>query len=260
MTCSNDHKGIDLTHAHSAMKEFLSRYQNENDPGFEMKTVHTYGTADLAGKIAEREGFSQEDCDLAVLTALLHDVGRFEELKIRRTFNSAAFDHASYGVKMLREGLLREFIDSEEYDDVILDAIAVHSLYSLPDIADEKTRKHALLLRDADKLDNFRSRAHAPVSRMFGSLFHDEGDMADSLISDAVMEALRQKRCVRITERKTPLDYYVTVIGFWFDLTYESSKQIARENRWIETMVRRFDYTDPQTEQQMDEILSLIAE
>ena len=260
MTCSNDHKGIDLNHARSVMKEFLGRYQNENDPGFEMKTVHTYRTADLAREIAEREGFVQEDCDLAVLIALLHDVGRFEELKIRRTFNSAAFDHASHGVKMLREGLLREFVDTEEYDDVILDAISVHSLYSVPDIADEKTRRHALVLRDSDKLDNFRSRAHEPVNRMFGSLFHDDSEMADSKISEAVMESLRHKQCVRVTDRKTPLDYYVTVLGFWFDLTYESSKQIAAENGWIETMVSRFAYTDPLTKQQMNEILQLIKE
>ncbi len=253
MTFSNN----DLTKAYRAMKEFLSAYENENDPGFELKTVHTYHVADYARIIAEGKGFSEEDRNLAVLIGLLHDVGRFEELRIRSEFNSTAFDHASYGAKMLEEGLIRKFIETDQYDSLILEAIRVHSLYRIPQIEDERTRMHALLLRDADKLDNLRSKAHEPVSHMFGNHFHEDSELADSLISEPIMNALRNHRCADIRERKTPLDYYVTVIGFWFDLSFETSRTTVIENRWIEIMVNRFDYTHPEVRKQMDEILSL---
>ena len=102
-------------------------------------------------------GLQAEDMELAKLIALLHDIGRFEQLKRFNSFEADTMDHATYGVKVLfEEGMIRQFIEEDTWDDVIRTAIAKHSDYELTGITDERTLLHARLIRDADKLDNCR--------------------------------------------------------------------------------------------------------
>lgn len=44
-----------------------------------------------------------------------------------------------------------------QYDEVIRKAIAYHSLYKVPKGLDSFLLKQVLLIRDSDKLDNFKS-------------------------------------------------------------------------------------------------------
>ena len=54
------------------------------------------------------------------------------------------------------EGMIRQFIEDDQYDEVIRKAIAYHSLYKVPKGLDSFLLKQVLLIRDSDKLDNFR--------------------------------------------------------------------------------------------------------
>lgn len=247
---------IDLNRAYERMRQFFAGY-DANDPGNRLKIVHTYHVAENARILSEKLRLSKEDSDLAVLIGLLHDVGRFEELAIMKQFNNTRFDHASYGVKMLKEGMLRDFITTDIYDDIICEAIAYHSLYELPEIKDERTLLHAKLLRDCDKLDNFRVKIEEEVENLFGGRVNSREAMEHSVISQPVYEALLQNRCVDVKDRVTPLDYYVTIIGFYFGIAFEQTRQIIKEERLIEKMVRRFDYKDETTALRMETIRKL---
>ena len=61
---------------------------------FNLKVVHTYHVAENAKEIAEKLNLDQEDIELAELIGLLHDIGRFEELKVTKELNSVKFAHA----------------------------------------------------------------------------------------------------------------------------------------------------------------------
>ena len=58
-------------------------------------------------------GLDKADTDLAWLIGMLHDIGRFEQLKNYGTFSDAdSIDHAHYGVHLLfDEGLIWKFVD-----------------------------------------------------------------------------------------------------------------------------------------------------
>ena len=63
---------------------------------------------------------SAEDTDLARLIALLHDIGRFEQLKRYDSFEPGTMDHAAYGVKVLfDEGMIRRFLPDDKWDSII---------------------------------------------------------------------------------------------------------------------------------------------
>ena len=101
---------VDLRNAKEALENYLDGYERENDK-VKLKIIHTYGVVECSRKIAEGLKLSEEDCKLAQIIGLLHDIGRFEELKITNELNSVKFDHATHGSKMLFEQeMIRNFI------------------------------------------------------------------------------------------------------------------------------------------------------
>ena len=106
--------------AKKAFKNFLERYEDKEHVSFKLKVTHTYHVAEKAKEIAEKLNLSKEDVKLAELIGILHDIGRFEELKITKELNSVKFNHAMHGSKMLfEEGMIKEFIEDRQYDEKI---------------------------------------------------------------------------------------------------------------------------------------------
>ena len=111
---------LDLQKARIAFKEYISSYDNQNDPGFNLKVVHTYHVVDNAIMIFKKLGLSEEDINLAALIGILHDIGRFDELKNLKKFDSVGNDHAMFASKLLfEEGLITKFINIYKYNIVI---------------------------------------------------------------------------------------------------------------------------------------------
>lgn len=98
---------------------------------------------------------SEYEQKLAWLLGMLHDVGRFEQLRRFHTFVDAqSVDHAALGADILfHEGHIRDYVQEADEDTLIETAVRWHSAYRLPEDLDERTRKFANILRDADKID-----------------------------------------------------------------------------------------------------------
>lgn len=90
---------MELERAKRKFEEYLSGYDRENDK-VRLKIIHTYGVTEYSRQIAERLRLSEEDRELAQLIGLLHDIGRFEQLKRYDSFEPDTMDHASFGVQI----------------------------------------------------------------------------------------------------------------------------------------------------------------
>ena len=157
--------------AQQEFESYLNGYDRENDR-IKLKIIHTYGVVKQAEELVERMHLSAEDTDLARLIALLHDIGRFEQLKRYDSFEPGTMDHAAYGVKVLfDEGMIRRFLPDDKWDSIIYTAIAHHSDYELPEISDPQTLLHAKLIRDEDKLDS-----------KFAKLYEEEQSLSERLV------------------------------------------------------------------------------
>lgn len=68
---------------------------------------------------------------MAKIIALLHDIGRFEQVKQTKDFaDNKNFEHANYGVKVLFEdNLIRKFVKDNKYGNIIKKAIYNHNRY-----------------------------------------------------------------------------------------------------------------------------------
>ncbi|HJD29630.1 MAG TPA: HD domain-containing protein [Candidatus Blautia avicola] len=242
---------IDIEHAKKEFDKYLQDFDLEN-PKILLKKVHTYGVIKAADYICTREELGAGDRDLALLIALLHDIGRFEQLRAYNSYDDDRFDHARFGVKLLFEqGKIRDFISCADYDEVIRQSIACHSMYRLPEIQDPRILLHCKIIRDADKLDNFRVKSVDSLEAHFdllGEIIQKEG------ISENVLQAVRDHRCVRREERKTHLDMWVSYMAFIFDLNFSSSFRFIQEHDYINRCIDRMDYSEKNTKESMEEV------
>lgn len=130
---------LDIENAKKVFQEYVDSFDKTQN-GIRLKNAHTYRVADLIKTLAESISFSDEEIELAELIGLLHDIGRFEQLKRYHTFlDSKSIDHAKLGVKILFEdGLIRRFIQTEEYDRIIKIAVDNHNKLKIEPNLSEK--------------------------------------------------------------------------------------------------------------------------
>lgn len=235
---------ININKARQAFKEYISTYDNQNDPGFNLKIVHTYHVVDNAIFISKKLGLNEEETNLAALIGILHDLGRFNELKNLKRFDSVGNDHAMFASKILFEdGLINKFIDTDEYNNIIKKAIENHNKKHIEEGLNEKELLYAKIIRDADKVDNYRVRKEETLENIFPHIVKDISELENSKISDNVYNAILREECVNIKDRVYPLDYWICILGFTFDINFSESLEIIKENDYINILVDRINYT-----------------
>lgn len=96
----------------NAFAEYVRNY-DPSDEKIKLKIDHTYRVAGLCQRIAESLGLSEPEVDIAWLLGMLHDIGRFEQIRRFGTFNDVqSVDHAEFGADLLfKEGLIRKFAE-----------------------------------------------------------------------------------------------------------------------------------------------------
>lgn len=96
----------------NAFAEYVRNY-DPSDEKIKLKIDHTYRVAGLCQRIAESLSLSEPDVDIAWLLGMLHDIGRFEQIRRFGTFNDVqSVDHAEFGADLLfKEGLIRKFAE-----------------------------------------------------------------------------------------------------------------------------------------------------
>lgn len=222
---------IDRQRAEAAFQEYTSGY-DLNDGMIWHKVAHTRRVAANCERIAISLGMDGDCVDFAWFLGLLHDIGRFEQVRRYGTFvDSISVDHAEFGADLLfKERLIDRFpVESlsEEWLDRLETAIRLHNKLALPDDLDGQTRIFCEIIRDADKIDIFRVVSELPFEQRAGSSkgLIAEGDEA----SPEVMECVMRHCCVPRAVRRTRFDVHVSHCCMVFELVFPESARIVRE-------------------------------
>ena len=239
---------MDRERASDAFTAYTSAYDVGN-PRIALKLDHTYRVAGLCERIARGIGLDAHEVDLAWLLGMLHDIGRFEQVLRYDTFNDAkSVSHAALGAKILfaddgrGNPLVRSFVGDGSNDELIRNAIALHSAYQLPDGLDERTLTHCRVLRDADKLDIMGVNCLCPTRDIYGI---SDGEMRTSKVSPTCVDIFYQHRCLPRDVRRHPADIKLGHICLAWELVFEESRAIAREQGHLAQMLRyRWDRED----------------
>lgn len=240
---------INIIKAEDAFKKYLENY-DVNDDKVKLKVTHTYGVIKASEYLAESLKLDEENKLLAKIIALLHDIGRFEQTKISKdiydTADKLLFDHAEYGVKILFEdNLIRQFVKDDKYDNIIYKAILNHNKLEIEQGLNEEELFHTKLIRDADKIDNFRVKLTENFKVLLGT--DDTNAIFNDTISDKVYNDFMSKKLININDNKTYLDRWSGYIAFIFDMNFDASLKYLKEHDLVNKCFDRIKYYNVDT-------------
>lgn len=240
----------------NAFAEYVRNY-DPSDEKIKLKIDHTYRVAGLCQRIAESLGLSEPDVDIAWLLGMLHDIGRFEQIRRFGTFNDVqSVDHAEFGADLLfKEGLIRKFaegyyvecelagLENQEAEQIIKNnehhnkdtgllelAIRQHNKYRVKEGLTDKELMFCNILRDADKVDIFKVNADIPMEIIYDVTTEE---LKNGVITKAVLESFYKKETVLKSVRRSAVDHIVGHISLLFELVYKESYRQAKEQGYV---------------------------
>ncbi len=242
---------IDRQKALAAFENYVKNY-DKTDEKVRLKIEHTYRVCALCEQIAKSSSFTKDEIELAWLTGLLHDVGRFEQLRRFGTFVDAqSINHAEFGADILfQENKIRDYIDDNTEDTLLEKAVRCHSAYRVPETYTARERKFADVLRDADKIDILKVNILFPLEEIYNVTTQE---LKNCTVTPEVLQAFYEKHAVLRALKKTPVDNVVGHISLVYELVYPISTKIMCEQGYLEKLMD-FHSELAQTNRQFDEI------
>ena len=240
-----------------AFATYVEAY-NAKDEKVKLKIDHTYRVADLCERIAKEEGMNDTDVRIAWLCGMLHDVGRFEQLRRYNTFNDAeSVDHAALGVQILfDDGKLADYLENadEQFCTFIRRVISCHSMYRVPEDYTDREKCFADILRDADKIDILKVNVEVPLEEIYNVTTQD---LRNAEVTKEVMESFSEQHATLRSLKKTSVDHVVGHISLVYELVYSCSLRIVVEQGYLEKLMH-FESHNPVTMQQFDTLRKMM--
>ena len=266
----------------NAFAEYVRNY-DPSDEKIKLKIDHTYRVAGLCQRIAESLGLSEPDVDIAWLLGMLHDIGRFEQIRRFGTFNDAqSVDHAEFGADLLfKEGLIRKFAEgyyeecelaepeNQEDEQIIKNnehhnkdtgllemAIRQHNKYRVKEDLTERQRMFCDILRDADKVDIFKVNADIPMEIIYDVTTEE---LKNGIITKEVLESFYKKETVLKSVRRSAVDHIAGHISLLFELVYKESYRQAKEQGYVYKLLD-FKSDVPEVNAEFDDMRKYVDE
>lgn len=244
---------IDINNAKKVFNEYVKNY-DLNDGKIALKVGHILRVAALSKKIATSLNLSEKDVELAELIGLLHDIGRFEQVKRFHTFvDKDSINHGEYGAKILFEdGLIEKFNIDKKYYKTIKLAILNHNRNKIEDGLTENENLHCKIIRDNDKLDIF----HVLLTDETINTYNCE-HMENETFTDEIVREFKEEHCINYKNRKTSGDMWISHMAYVFDFNFKSSYAVMRDNDYINKLLLLMNFKKEKTLKEANEIASI---
>lgn len=223
------------------VREYISRFYTDDEyvhMNVRLKEDHTRRVCENIIAIGNELGLGEGTLLLAEATALFHDIGRFEQFKIYRTFNDTfSENHALLAVRILEDqGILKRLPQAER--DIVTRAVRYHNVHSLPRGELPDVLFHARLLRDADKLDIFLVVADYHAKRHHTANPAVELDLPDvPEYSTRIIDDIMNGRSTDGSNLETYNDMKLFELSWVFDINFPPTLRRLRDNRYIDRII-----------------------
>ena len=228
--------------------KYVSSFKNEDAElvkNIILKEEHTIQVCKNIRAIGKSLKLRPNDLHIANIIALFHDIGRFEQYKMYRTFSDAkSVNHAELGVEILQKHKVLDNLHKYT-KNLILKAISYHNRASLPKNETEECVFFTKLIRDADKLDIFRV-----VTEYYAGL--DIGIRNKSIeldlpntpgVSEKVQTQLLNKSIVNIKDIQTFNDFKLLQMGWIFDINFLHTFHSIKSKNYLEKISKTLPET-----------------
>lgn len=217
----------------------------EQQNNFGIKKDHSLRVAGNSRQLAVSLNLNEEDEKVAVLAAVFHDIGRFNQIVEYNTLDDAvSTDHAELAVEILKD---KQFLSAvnEANRELVFKTILHHNKFELPRNLDNREMIHARLLRDADKLDILKvlTDYYGGKNQSANHMLTWELPKASKVSAGVVKEVLAGK-LVSKKEVKSETDVKIMQMSWIYDVNYKTTVGMILRNRYFEKIYNSLPKND----------------
>lgn len=217
----------------------------EDQENILLKEQHTHIVCRNIVQIAEELSLSGNDIRLAETVALFHDIGRFKQYALYRTFrDNMSVNHGSLGADILAEEKVLQRLPWKE-QDLIVQAVRFHNAFAITAMQDPTAQMFLKLVRDADKLDVWRvfmeyyaaDERHRPTAVGL-DLPNSPGYSAE------VLSCLYKRKLVSLADIRNLNDLKIMLLSWVYDLNFMESFNMLTARNIINSLAAELPVTD----------------
>ena len=208
--------------------------QDDDNSNIDLKIQHTLRVCDDIKTIGSQLKLEESKLILAEITALLHDIARFEQYRQFKTFNDKdSFDHAQAGYEIIKnEKILTDLDDYSQ--EIVLKSVRYHNRMNLPKIKDNNIEFFVKLLRDADKLDIYKvvtDYYQLPKTKR-NQTIELNLDNSDK-ITDTILDAALSGRDINYQDAIYLNDFKLLQAGWIFNINFSPTLSLIKERGYL---------------------------
>lgn len=207
-----------------AFNNYVKQY-DINNYDIMYKYKHTLRVRKICDILAKSLNLNEEDTYIITTIGLLHDIGRFEQIKLTNNYDDKEFDHAVYGAMILfKENLINIFNIDPKYYEIIEFSIRNHNKYKIEETLDQRKLFFAKLIRDADKIDIMDAYTYLKA--------YNVTDVDDEVTNEVAIQ-FKKHEPIDSRIRKTKSDKLLATLAFVFDINFNESLKIINDQKFI---------------------------
>lgn len=236
---------IDIEKAKEEFLKYTANYDH-NTYKIEKKEEHSLRVVEKSTIIANYLKLNDEDRLLAELIGLLHDIGRFEQVRRYNTFSDqkSGVNHGELGAEILfKDGLIRRFIAEDKYDEIIRKAIVNHNRTYIDKDLTERELLFAKIIRDADKADIMYIAATENMDKEYTEEDYKSGAITEELMAQFLKDGFLDYNFI-----KTTSDHLLTFYAMMSSVQYPVTAEYILDGKLGDIFTQRIydKFTNPE--------------
>lgn len=208
-----------------------------------LKLAHSIRVWRECRTIARAQQFSETETLLAEITALLHDLSRFEQIRLYNTFlDSVSFDHGDRSAELaICDKWLPPALPGPWKKD-ITDAIRGHNKREIPAGFSAMGTFLCRTVRDGDKLDIMRIVLHHLEQP--GNSAVTYGLPFQKQLTPAVLRAMQRGESPRHADMRSSTDFLAAKLMWARDLNFPCSRALWQQRNYQGKLFQHLPRTD----------------
>jgi len=227
---------------------YVSEFSSE-DPEIQINIdlikEHAYRVVENVNELGLSINVEESDLFLLETAALLHDVGRFEQLIQNGNYtDSLALNHIQLGLNVIEQHEVLTSLEDEE-KNLVIDCVKMHDLSVLPKITNERALALVHLLRDADRIDVLRIVSEYYTHKKLHPNRHLDMELKDlPAIAKKISAAILAERVAKREDVETVNDLKLMQMSWIFNMKHKKSFKIVSEKSYIKAIFETLPKTD----------------
>ena len=217
-------------------EEFVRQFHKDDHERMNqvfLKYDHTQRVVIEMRGMIEALGVTPELAVMAEISALLHDIGRYQQYITAESFDDTAIDHAEISAKLIEDEKVLRLLPPSLAEG-ILQVIRYHNKDTHETSLREDVTQVIAMIRDIDKLDIWRLVSvyyMTPVAKR--ELIPWLELPEEGILSDTIRETFRAGKVSTSQKIENLTDLKFQQLSWLYGITYDWTAQVAQHRRYL---------------------------